>query len=39
MGLSEATVKMHVTAIFKHLGVSNRTQAALEAEKLGLPSG
>jgi DNA-binding NarL/FixJ family response regulator len=37
MGLSEATVKMHITAIFKHLGVSNRTQAALEAEKLDLP--
>ncbi len=34
--LAEATVKMHVTAIFKSLGVSNRTQAALVAEKLGL---
>jgi DNA-binding NarL/FixJ family response regulator len=36
MNLSEATVKMHITAIFKSLGVSNRTQAALAAEKLGL---
>jgi DNA-binding NarL/FixJ family response regulator len=34
--LSEATVKMHVTAIFKALHVSNRTQAALAAEKLSL---
>ena len=34
--LAEATVKMHITAIFKCLGVSNRTQAALEAEKLDL---
>jgi DNA-binding NarL/FixJ family response regulator len=30
MNLSEATVKMHITAIFKSLGVSNRTQAALK---------
>ena len=34
--LSEATVKMHVTAIFKTLGVSNRTQAVLAVEKSGL---
>lgn len=34
--LAEATVKMHVTAILNGLGVSNRTQAAMEAEKLGL---
>lgn len=33
LALAEATVKMHVTAIFKCLGVSNRTQAALESEK------
>lgn len=33
LNLAEATVKMHVTAIFKCLGVSNRTQAALESEK------
>jgi len=36
LGLSEATIKMHVTAIFKILGVSNRTQAVLAVEKLGL---
>ena len=36
LGLSEATVKMHVTAIFKTLGVTNRTQAVLAVEKLGL---
>jgi DNA-binding NarL/FixJ family response regulator len=36
LGLAEATVKMHVTAIFKELNVSNRTQAAMAAEKLGL---
>lgn len=34
--LAEATVKMHVTSILKSLGVSNRTKAALAAEKLGL---
>jgi len=36
LDLAEATVKMHITAIFKCLGVSNRTQAALEADKLNL---
>jgi DNA-binding NarL/FixJ family response regulator len=36
LGLAEATVKMHVTAILSRLGVSNRTQAALQAEKMGL---
>ncbi|MDH5181944.1 MAG: response regulator transcription factor [Gammaproteobacteria bacterium] len=34
--LAEATVKMHVTSIFKCMGVSNRTQAAMEAKKKGL---
>ena len=34
--LSEATVKMPVTSIMKSLGVSNRTQAAMAAEKLRL---
>jgi DNA-binding NarL/FixJ family response regulator len=29
LGRSEATVKAHVTAIMRLLGVSNRTQAAL----------
>ena len=36
LNLAEATVKMHVTSIMKSLGVSNRTQAAMAAEKLGL---
>ena len=34
--LAETTVKMHVTSIFKALGVTNRTQAVMAAEKLGL---
>ncbi len=34
--LSEATVKAHVSSIFKVLDVSNRTQAALAAKKIGL---
>ena len=34
--LTEATVKAHVTAVFKALNVSNRTQAARAAERLGL---
>jgi len=34
MGISEATVKAHVTAIMNKLGVSNRTQAVLVASKL-----
>jgi DNA-binding NarL/FixJ family response regulator len=33
--ITEATTKMHITAIFKFLGVSNRTQATIEALKLG----
>jgi DNA-binding NarL/FixJ family response regulator len=36
IGIAEATIKMHVTAIFKRLGVSNRTEAALAAQKLGI---
>jgi DNA-binding NarL/FixJ family response regulator len=34
--LSEKTVKAHVGAIFKALGVVNRTQAAGVARKAGL---
>ena len=33
MGLSEKTVKAHVTAIFKALGVSNRAEAAAVARR------
>lgn len=36
LGVSEATVKAHVTAIMKKLGVTNRTQAVLEAGHLAL---
>jgi DNA-binding NarL/FixJ family response regulator len=35
MNIAEATIKMHVTAIFKHLGVNNRTEATIAAQKLG----
>lgn len=34
LGLSEATVKAHVTAIYKKLGVQNRTQAVLMIKAL-----
>lgn len=34
--LAEATIKVHITSILKALGVSNRTQAAMKAKKLGL---
>ncbi|PWF23302.1 response regulator transcription factor [Corticimicrobacter populi] len=36
LGVSEATVKAHMTAIMRKLGASNRTQAVLVAGKLGL---
>ena len=36
MGISEATVKAHVTAIFRKLDVINRTQAVLVAQALQL---
>lgn len=35
--ISEATVKAHITAIFRKLGVQNRTQAVILATKLKLP--
>ena len=38
MGISEATVKAHVTAIMNKLGVSNRTQAVLAASRLDVTS-
>jgi DNA-binding NarL/FixJ family response regulator len=34
--LSGATVKAHLAAVFRELGVENRTQAAIVAERLGL---
>ncbi|MCG2841393.1 response regulator transcription factor [Sandaracinobacter sp. RS1-74] len=36
LGITEATVKAHVTAILKKLDVRNRTQAVLAARALGL---
>ncbi len=36
LGMSEATVKAHMTTIMRKLGVQNRTQAALVARSLGL---
>lgn len=36
LGMSEATVKAHMTAIMRKLDVNNRTQAALVARSLGL---
>lgn len=35
LGVSEATVKAHVTAVMSKLGVSNRTQAVLAVHRLG----
>jgi len=35
LGLTEGTVKVHVTAILRHLGVRNRTQAAITANGFG----
>ena len=36
LDLAEITVKLHVTAILRTLGVENRTQAAILAAKIGL---
>jgi DNA-binding NarL/FixJ family response regulator len=36
LNVAENTVKVHVTAILRALGVSNRTQAVLAAQKSGL---
>jgi DNA-binding NarL/FixJ family response regulator len=36
LGISEKTVKSHLTQIFRELGVTDRTQAALWAERHGL---
>jgi DNA-binding NarL/FixJ family response regulator len=39
LGLAEVTVKMHVSSVFRALGVANRTQAVLEARRRGIYSG
>ena len=36
MGITEATVKAHITAIFRKLGISNRTQAVIMLSKMSL---
>jgi DNA-binding NarL/FixJ family response regulator len=36
LGVSEATVKAHMTAIMRKLGVGNRTQVALVASHLAV---
>jgi DNA-binding NarL/FixJ family response regulator len=36
LGISEKTVKAHLTSVFRTLGVTDRTQAALWAERHGL---
>lgn len=39
LNLAEGTVKIHVTAILKALGATNRTQAVIAASRLGLRIG
>ena len=36
LGISEATVKVHVSNVLRKLGVTDRTQAALHAVREGL---
>lgn len=36
LGLSEHTIKIHLSAVFRTLGVSNRTEAAIACHELGL---
>ncbi len=36
LGVTEATVKAHITAIFRKLGVTNRTQAVIMLSKMSL---
>lgn len=36
LGVSEATIKAHVTAILRKLGVHSRTQAVIAAQRLGV---
>ncbi|MBK1680507.1 response regulator [Rhodocyclus tenuis] len=36
LGLTEGTVKIHITAIFKALGVSSRTQALVAVNRFGI---
>ena len=36
MGVSEATVKLHINALLRAVGATNRTQAVVIAQKMGL---
>jgi RNA polymerase sigma factor (sigma-70 family) len=36
LGISEKTVKAHLTSVYRQIGVTDRTQAALWAERTGL---
>ena len=36
MGVSEATVKLHINALLRAVGATNRTQAVIIAQKMGL---
>jgi DNA-binding NarL/FixJ family response regulator len=36
LGVSEATIKAHMTAVMRKLGVNNRTQAAMHAAERSL---
>lgn len=39
LGVTEATIKAHITAIFRKLGISNRTQAVIMLSKMSLSDG
>lgn len=39
LGISEKTVKTHLTSVFRQIGVTDRTQAALWAQRHGVTSG
>jgi DNA-binding NarL/FixJ family response regulator len=39
LGISEKTVKAHLTSVFRTIGVTDRTQAALWAQRNGLTGG
>lgn len=36
MGVSEATVKLHINALLRSVGATNRTQAVVTAQKMGI---
>ena len=36
MNVSEATVKLHINALLRHLHVENRTNAVVTAQRLGI---